>query len=316
MTFQAKQLEDESLPVIAHYLGRLCHGLGATLSQEQRTWFVDYYKKLSTIGTHTLLKKEKEKAVAAAKALQQEEKSGSPPKPMPDLVPAVDQDKSFLHLAVRRECAANFPAMALFAGGSAKFSSPGEPGLRTTLNDLACDGAWQVRRALASGLHELARILGPAFASAKAQVCTLFADDRVEVLEAMVANLVHAVDALARHGVLQFGGGPGQGCANSYYAEELARALLKCESVVGATRDWRLHADCLEKFSCLANCLSPGTVQGRLVPLLFERMLRARPQPCRNAAARTLLIILRFTIRFEKLTCVPLYGILYHIFGL
>ncbi len=302
-------MEDESLPVIAHYLGRLCHGLSTNLSQEQKNWFIDFYKKLSTIGTHTL-NKEKENATEShggKKGVREEEegedsKSATPPKPMPDLLPAVE-DKSSLHLACRRECAYNFPAMVLFAGGAAAFQTQ----LRGTLNDLACDGAWQVRRVLAGSLHELARLLGATFAVAKAQVCTLFADDRVEVLEAMVANLVHVVDALARAGVLQFGGGASPsssaacggagGSSANFYAEELSRALLKCETVVGATRDWRLHAECLEKFSCLPNCLSPSTVQGRFVPTLFERMLRARPLPCRTAAARTLLVILRFTLR-------------------
>lgn len=61
----------------------------------------------------------------------------------------------------------------------------------------------------------------------------------------------------------------------------------------------RLHADCIEKFSCLANCLSPLTIQQRFIPMLFARVTKARALPCRVAAARTLLVILRFTVKLD-----------------
>jgi serine/threonine-protein phosphatase 4 regulatory subunit 4 len=63
------------------------------------------------------------------------------------------------------------------------------------------------------------------------------------------------------------------------------------------TRNWRLQADCLEKFSCLANCISPLIVQHKFIPLLFERIKTTRTLPCKIAAARTLLVILRFTVK-------------------
>jgi hypothetical protein len=109
----------------------------------------------------------------------------------------------------------------------------------------------------------------------------------------MVSNMVHIIDALARHGVLQFAGQGGK------YSHDLSRALLTCEQTISSTRKWRLHADCLEKFSCLANCLSPTTIMLKFIPLLFERIQHTRALPCRVAAARTLLVILRFTVKSE-----------------
>ena len=69
--------------------------------------------------------------------------------------------------------------------------------------------------------------------------------------------------------------------------------------MVGKTRNWRLQADCLEKFSCLANCISPLIVQQKFIPLLFERIKLVRTLPCKIASARTLLVILRFTVKGE-----------------
>ena len=69
--------------------------------------------------------------------------------------------------------------------------------------------------------------------------------------------------------------------------------------MVAKTRNWRLQADCLEKFSCLANCISPVIVQQKFIPLLFDRIKKTRTLPCKIAAARTLLVILRFTVKHE-----------------
>ena len=72
---------------------------------------------------------------------------------------------------------------------------------------------------------------------------------------------------------------------------------VHCEAMVATTRNWRLQADCLEKFSCLANCISPLIIQHKFIPLLFERIQTTRTLPCKIAAARTLLVILRFTVK-------------------
>ena len=267
---QAKQLEDEFLPHIARLLGRLCHGLLPNLTREQKSKFVEFYRHLSRLGLNH--------STSSAAVLDLD-------KPMPDLVPK--GDKLEMYEACRRECAFNFPALVLVVGPE-NFADV----LYPTFSDLACDSCPAVRRTLASSLHEIAKLVGTDFAMTKVQVSNLFADNCVEVLEAMIGNLVHVIDALARYQVLQFG-------QAGQYSEDLSAALLKCENIVSKTRNWRLHADCLEKFSCLANCISSSTIQQKYIPMLFERILKARALPCRQAAARTLLVILRFTIKSE-----------------
>lgn len=111
----------------------------------------------------------------------------------------------------------------------------------------------------------------------------LFNDSSLEVLSAMVANMVYVIDALARFGVLQFG-------SSSPYSQDLSLAVLHMEELIHSTRDWRLHADCLEKLSCLANCISATVIQQRYIPLLFTRAHKARPLPCRYRELEPILI--------------------------
>ena len=73
---------------------------------------------------------------------------------------------------------------------------------------LSIDKNSMVRSSIASSLHELAKIIGTNFDLIKNQIVNLFSDDSIEVLEHMVTNMVHIIDALARSGtVLQFGQG-------------------------------------------------------------------------------------------------------------
>lgn len=49
----ALQDEDSTLPVVSKHLGKLCHGLSSSMSASQRSWFLDYYKKLCSMGLRT-----------------------------------------------------------------------------------------------------------------------------------------------------------------------------------------------------------------------------------------------------------------------
>ena len=93
------------------------------------------------------------------------------------------------------QCAYNFPAMVLFVG------APGfKDVLYKTFSALASDRCPMVRATIASSLHELAKILDAAsFNLTKTQISDLFGDNDITVLEAMVGNMVHVIDALARY---------------------------------------------------------------------------------------------------------------------
>jgi len=271
---QAKSLEDCTLPVIARHLGRLCHGLTPNLSQEQKSWFIVYYQQLSKLGTTSSTE------------------NANSSKPMPDLVPRTNEDKTEKYVDCRQACAYNLPGMVLFVGAN-NFTDQ----LFSTFCDFATDPSPLVRKTLAASLHELIKIIGTNFSLSKMQIVALFNDNNVEVLAAMVLNMVYVIDALARFGVLQFG-------SSGSYSQDLSLAILHMEEVINSTRNWRLHADCLEKLSCLANCISATVIQQRYIPLLFHRAHKSRPLPCRVAAVRTLLVILRFTVKLDDRTSI------------
>ena len=248
---QARTLEDCTLPVIARHLGRLCHGLTPNLSQEQKSWFISFYQQLSKLGTPNC------------------PEAGPSNKPMPDLVPRNTEDKSAKYTECRQACAYNLPGMVLFVGIN---NFPEK--LASTFCDFAVDPSPLVRKTVAASLHELIKIIGTNFCLLKMQIVALFNDTNIEVLSAMVLNMVYVIDALARFGVLQFG-------STSSYSQDLSLSILHMEEIINTTRNWRLHSDCLEKLSCLANCISASVIQHRYIPLLFLRAQKSRPLPSR-----------------------------------
>lgn len=204
---QARTSEDCTLPVIARHLGRLCHGLTPNLSSDQKAWFITFYQQLSKLGTTSSTE------------------APNLSKPMPDLVPRdKSEDKGAKYVECRQACAYNLPGMVLFVG-SANFTDK----LFSTFCDFATDPSHLVRKTLAASLHELIKIIGTNFSLSKMQVVALFNDNNVEVLSAMVVNMVYVIDALARFGVLQFGS-----CGS--YSQELSYAILHMEEVIHSTR--------------------------------------------------------------------------------
>ena len=250
---QARQAEDETLVNIAHYFGRLCYGLMTNLSSDQKTWFIEFYQQLATLtlqqsndnisldSNHKNGDDEEEvqnkKLKATNKSLANDRPSspaniesnslfGRPlnntsASPMPDLVSMLESTttnlKSEIYTRCRYECAYNFPAMVLFA--EAKYFSRA---MQSTFISLSTDSSSVVRSSIAASLHELAKIIGANFDLIKNQIVNLFSDNSIEVLENMVANMVHIIDALARSGnVLQFGQG-GQ------FSTDISNALVSC----------------------------------------------------------------------------------------
>ena len=174
--------EDHVLAKLAHFHGQLCHGLATTLDEGKRHWFLDFYKFLAKQG------------LSESKSQQMSDQ------PMPDLLPVQtteSEDKAEIRTRCRYKCAYNFPAMVLFVGAP-DFKDV----LYKTFSDLTKDPCALVRATVASSLHELAKILDAAsFNLTKTQISDLFGDNDIVVLESMVGNMVHVIDALARFGV-------------------------------------------------------------------------------------------------------------------
>ncbi|KAG8226391.1 hypothetical protein J437_LFUL011929 [Ladona fulva] len=263
----ALHTEDAVLATISYQLGKLYLGLSAYLSVEEKGWFLDFFQQLALLGVSHLSHSENIHL-----------------KPMPDVVPVM-QENADMYAEIRRHCAFNIPAMFLFSSSHDDFHQR----LYPTFCDLVCDPHVDVRRTVASGVHEVARLLGPANRILKNELVHLLCDEAQEVLSAVVPNLSAILLLMTKFKNI----GPDQMGTS---VVEIGRAILKCEDTISRTYNWRLHSSLLSQLECLPHCLPAEYILSHLVPVLFLRIHKARPLPCRSAAAHTLLVFLHETV--------------------
>ncbi|XP_071440677.1 serine/threonine-protein phosphatase 4 regulatory subunit 4-like isoform X2 [Hetaerina americana] len=264
----ALHIEDAVLATISYQLGKLCLGLSAYLTVEEKEWFIDFFQQLALLGVSHLSQNENIHL-----------------KPMPDVVPVL-QENADMYVEIRRHCAYNIPAMFLFASSHDDFHTR----LYPTFCDLVCDPHVHVRRTVACGVHEVARLLGPSNRMLKNELVHLLCDETQEVLSAIVPNLTTILLLMTKFKNI----GPD---SMGTTVVEIGRAMLKSEETIAATTNWRLHASFLSQLECAPHCLPIDYIQSHLVPILFLRIHKARPLPCRVAAAHTLLIFLRYNVK-------------------
>ncbi|XP_050713956.1 serine/threonine-protein phosphatase 4 regulatory subunit 4-like [Eriocheir sinensis] len=255
---RALRVEDASLPVTAHLLGRLCHGLHDELTEEQKSWFLNFYCTLAKLGLPDCKKTEL---------------------PMPDLVAEVRSGE--YEAECRQQCAYNLPCMVAFAGGSTTYRTS----LHSTVSSLLTDPSHQVRVTVAAAFHQLCTLVGAEVGLLKEGLLQLLRSDSLEVLAALTPNLPNIISTMHRHNAIAPQSPRGE-------LLEVVGAVKQGEETISITSMWRVHAECLTQAAALAPCLPPDLLFTQLVPLMVVRMQTARPIPCRLAAARTLLVFL------------------------
>ncbi|XP_054723617.1 serine/threonine-protein phosphatase 4 regulatory subunit 4-like, partial [Uloborus diversus] len=259
----ALQLKDSTLPVITKQSGQLCHGLWANFSQEQKDWFLGFFRGSAKLGLSS-------------------QEANTDFTPMPDLLPEVDHKDRYREC--RSACAYNFPAMVLFVGAESF-----EKELYPCFKELCADPFPNVRRTMACSFYEICRLLGPSSSLLHSELVLLLRDDSIEVLKGLVPRLMEILKAVCVDSDFK-----------DLREKELVKALLACEERTSVTTNWRLHADFLSRLSCLPSSLSSEVVFTTFVPLLLLKMHTARPVPCRTAAVYSLLVILRHTPSLER----------------
>ncbi|XP_076314655.1 serine/threonine-protein phosphatase 4 regulatory subunit 4-like isoform X1 [Tachypleus tridentatus] len=255
--------KDAALPVVAKELGKLCCGLSVNLSSEQRMWFLQYYQQLAGLILPT-----------TRSSNQVTNKN-----PMPDVVPQVENQDVDRFTECRHACAYNFPAMVLFAETQNFYRE-----LYKTFRALTTDPSSSVRRTIACGIHEVAKLLGTKACFIKTELIQLLKDESLEVIKGLVVHLPETLEAITSSNELRDE-------KEKESLENLVEALLICEEATSQTSNWRLYADFLSRLVCVVQCF-PGE-HLTFVPLLLNRLHTARPIPCRLAAAYTLLVIVR-----------------------
>ncbi|KAG1681989.1 Serine/threonine-protein phosphatase 4 regulatory subunit 4 [Nymphon striatum] len=256
--------EDATLPVIALNLGKLCHSLSVNLTFENKQWFTEYFQQLTQLGLSS-----GSNPVKDAEHIEVN--------PMPDLVPLLDTQEKFREC--RQNCAYNFPAMVLFTSPQLFFSD-----MYKMFSNLCSDPHEAVRQTIACGFHEIAKLLGPTIEIIYDELVILLRDNSIEVLKGLIPHLPETLEVFAKESSLVL---------EHKSPNDIISALIDCETTISKTSNWRLHANFLDKMSCLTRCLSNEVIYANFVPLFIKKLHLARAIPCRISTARTLLTYLK-----------------------
>lgn len=262
----------ESLLTVARLFGKLSYGLSVNLDEGKKRWFLEFYKRMSVCGNPN----RNNRVGSVTLALQGSALSGA----------TIDDDPD---AECRRCCAFNFPAMLLFCGAQS-FQAE----LAATFHFLVEDPHALVRRTIACGFHEVAKLLGANVGIIQQDLSILLKDESIEVLEGLIPNLPESLECLAT------GGRPTRVDAKLNNLSNLIPSLIACELAVDSSSNWRLHVQLLEKFSCFPKCLTSEQIYYKFVPLFFRLLSSNRVLPVKLAAAHTLCVFIRYNRRFEQ----------------
>nr|XP_002737817.1 PREDICTED: serine/threonine-protein phosphatase 4 regulatory subunit 4 [Saccoglossus kowalevskii] len=264
----ALQTEDPTLPSVAHQFGRLCHGLSVNLIEDQKIWFLNFYRKLCVIGLS-------------------DGKSRSFERQTPNVLNIFEEDDRYAEC--RQDAAYNFPCMVLFAGPR-NFKTE----LYSTFSSLCDDPSKLVRRTMSCGFHEVAKMLGSNVAVIQQELMCLLKDDCTEVLEGLIPHLPETLEMLAK--------GSGNVVTESKLTglNDLVPALMASESLAACSKQWRLHADILTQFSCLPKCLTSDQIYYKFIPMMFKHITTNRVLPVKLAASRTVCVFIRHNRKLEQ----------------
>ncbi|CAH3168182.1 unnamed protein product [Porites evermanni] len=266
-----KQCSD-SLLMVAKLFGKLSYGLSVNLDDTKKKWFLEFYKRMCFCGNPN----KNNRVGSVTLALKSSVLSGA----------TIDDDPE---AECRRCCAFNFPAMLLFCGASG-FQAE----LAATFHSLVEDPHALVRRTIACGFHEVAKLLGTNVGTIQQDLSILLKDESIEVLEGLIPNLPQSLECLARGGHSTLADTKLNNLSN------LIPSLIACELAVDSSSNWRLHVESLEKFSCFPKCLTSDQIYYKFVPLFFRLLSSNRVLPVKLAAAHTLCVFIRYNRRYEQ----------------
>ncbi|XP_018370816.1 PREDICTED: serine/threonine-protein phosphatase 4 regulatory subunit 4-like isoform X2 [Trachymyrmex cornetzi] len=259
----ATKSNDNVICVIAQEMGKLVLGLEKCLSMLEKTWFIKYFQQLAQLGIPSL-KKEKSHFTFISSNPTQDER----------------------YVECRRHCAFNLPAMFIFVSSSPEDINA----ILTTFNALASDHYFMVRKTVACGIHEVAKVLGPKSVRIKGNLIKLLKDDFEEVLQGLIPHIGLTLECLVESQTI------GTDKMDSSLME-IGKALLKCEAEVTGTHNWRLASLMHTQLEILPKCFPSDFIYSYFIPMAFSRILHARPIPVRLAAGTLFLLLLRYNMK-------------------
>ncbi|NXU47191.1 PP4R4 phosphatase, partial [Turnix velox] len=257
---------DESILVsLSFHLGKLCNGLYGIFTPEQHLRFLEFYKKLSTLG------------------LQQE--NGHSDNQLQ--LQALEQEKKYI--SVRKNCAYNFPAMIVFVDPK-NFHLE----LYSIFFCLCHDPEVPVRYTMAVSFYEVAKLLNSSVYTIHKELVTLLQDESLEVLDALVGHLPEILELMTN-------GGDSSGSESKLLSiPDLIPALTAAEQRAASSLKWRTHEKLLQKYACLPHIISSDQIYYRFLHRMLTIILTNNVLPVQKAAARTLCVYLRYNRKQEQ----------------
>ncbi|XP_017921871.1 PREDICTED: serine/threonine-protein phosphatase 4 regulatory subunit 4 isoform X3 [Capra hircus] len=257
---------DESILIsLSFHLGKLCHGLYGIFTPDQHLRFLEFYKKLCTLG------------------LQQE--NGHNENQIPPQI--LEQEKKYI--SVRKNCAYNFPAMIVFVDPK-NFHME----LYSTFFCLCHDPEVPVRYTIAICFYEVSKLLNSGVYLIHKELITLLQDESLEVLDALIDHLPEILELMST-------GGESSVQENKLSSlPDLVPALTAAEQRAAASLKWRTHEKLLQKYACLPQVISSDQIYYRFLQRMFTIMMTNNVLPVQKAASRTLCIFLRYNRKQEQ----------------
>ncbi|XP_012912891.2 serine/threonine-protein phosphatase 4 regulatory subunit 4 isoform X1 [Mustela putorius furo] len=257
---------DESILIsLSFHLGKLCHGLYGIFTPDQHLRFLEFYKKLCTLG------------------LQQE--NGHNENQIPPQI--LEQEKKYI--SVRKNCAYNFPAMIVFVDPK-NFHME----LYSTFFCLCHDPEVPVRYTIAICFYEVSKLLNSGVYLIHKELITLLQDESLEVLDALIDHLPEILELMST-------GGESSVQENKLSSlPDLIPALTAAEQRAAASLKWRTHEKLLQKYACLPHIISSDQIYYRFLQRMFTIMMTNNVLPVQKAASRTLCVFLRYNRKQEQ----------------
>ncbi|NWZ54652.1 PP4R4 phosphatase, partial [Haliaeetus albicilla] len=257
---------DESILVsLSFHLGKLCNGLYGIFTPEQHLRFLEFYKKLSTLG------------------LQQENGHNDNQLQLQTL----EQEKKYI--SVRKNCAYNFPAMIVFVDPK-NFHLE----LYSIFFCLCHDPEVPVRYTMAISFYEVAKLLNSGVYTIHKELVTLLQDESLEVLDALVGHLPEILELMTN-------GGENSGSESKLLSiPDLIPALTTAEQRAATSLKWRTHEKLLQKYACLPHIIPSDQIYYRFLHRMLTIILTNNVLPVQKAAARTLCVYLRYNRKQEQ----------------
>ncbi|XP_044595510.1 serine/threonine-protein phosphatase 4 regulatory subunit 4-like isoform X5 [Cotesia glomerata] len=273
---------------IAEEFGKLAIGLEKSLSTSEKTWLIQFFKQLSQVGI--LPNKDKKPSGSTFNSNNTNSNSSNPGNKQQEFstINISTSNPTIVehYVECRRLCAFNIPAMFIFAASTIEDVDD----LIATFSELSADPFYLVRRTIACGIHEVAKILGPKNYLIRGELIKLLKDDNEQVLQGLIPELSKTLELLIQSqsvGIEQL----------ESSVVDMGKALLKCENEIFNTNNWRLSKLMLEQLEILPKCFPSDYIYTYFVPVTLNRALNARPMPVKLAAGRTFLVFIRYNLK-------------------